>query len=109
MEARSGATWTSPRLTDFTKERPRRDAGAQMLNSCRFSALARSPAAEAQRPGRTLRQPVVLPGVRGGLDLRHDLPCRLVHVVQTAGGAGRIRVIKRTGLVGVVELIGRPL
>ena len=52
-----------------------------------------------------LRKPVILPGVRRGLNLRHGLSIRVgqVEVIQPAGGAGRVRVIQSAGLVRVIE------
>src|SRR6185437_174414 len=74
-------------------------------------SLAGSTTAQAQLPGRAVRQAVVPPRVGGRLNLGRLLADRieLVEVIQAARRARRIRVVERAGHVGVVDLIGRPL
>src|SRR3982751_4696539 len=80
-------------------------ANHESLSETRDLTLASSPLAEAELPGRALREAVVLPGVRRCLHLRRELSIGVgqVEVVQPARGARRIRVIQRASLVGVVE------
>src|SRR6185503_20110422 len=57
----------------------------------------------------SFRESVIFPGVRSGLNLRHGLSFFRVEVVQPAGGAGRVRVIKSTGFVRVIHSARRSL
>jgi hypothetical protein len=67
--------------------------------------------AEFERAWGTLRKPVVLPRVRGSLNLRRCLSLRIlqIEVVQPARGTGRVREIQSPRLIGVVQLVCGPL
>src|SRR6188472_185498 len=75
----------------------------------RVSPLAGSALAESELAWGTLRKPVVLPRVCGGLNLRHSLSLCLIEVVQPARGAGRVRMIQSARLIGVVNCARRTL
>src|SRR5215216_4943942 len=83
---------------------PRPHAGANA-----DSAFPGSAPAESERARSAFREPVVLPGVRRGLHLRHGLPLCLVQVIEATRRAGRVRVVQSPGFIRVVFHAWRTL
>jgi hypothetical protein len=85
--------------------RPRPTAGANRESLPQPGSTS----AESEPSRRAVREAVVPPRIRRGLNLRHVLSFGRIEVVQPAGGAGRVRVIQRTCFIGVVRRAGWAL
>jgi len=83
--------------------------GPTMETQLLLAILVSSALAKSERAWGTLRKAVVLPRVRRGLNLRHVLSFGRVEVIQPTEGAGRVRVLRGSGFIGVIRSARRTL